>query len=380
MYPTINVSLLNQAQGPATEIERHLLFIGSCPAASEKNVLLNANTQTDFDQLLGAADSALKTQLQAAMLNGGQNWTAGVWALDADTTWEQAARLAQKTGSFEGIVYCDPVSDKASLTQAQSLHSELVAKWARWSFVMLNLRGLLTEEVSSKSSKAAPVTETWAQYLAAMTALQDGVKAEAVMLIPPTHGNNLGCLAGRLCNRSVTVADSPMRVKTGALVGLGAPVKDSEGQEVDSATLQAMEKSRLNVIATFPDYDGVYWADGRTLDAEGGDFQVIEHLRVLMKAARRVRLLAIPSIADRSVNSSPSSMAAAKSQFAAPLREMAKSTTIAGTPFPGEIQPPGDDAITLNWLSHEHLQLFVKATPWNSPKAISIGVMLYLSH
>ncbi|MDI8746242.1 DUF2586 family protein, partial [Salmonella enterica subsp. enterica serovar Montevideo] len=42
------------------------------------------------------------------------------------------------------------------------------------------------------------------------------------------------------------------------------------------------------------------WADGRTLDVEGGDYQSIETLRIVDKAARRVRLLAIGKIADRS--------------------------------------------------------------------------------
>lgn len=376
MYPTISVSLLNQLQGGSSEIERHFLFIDACPSATEKHVLLSVNTDTDIDKLLGSADSQLKTQLKAAMLNAGQNWTAGVWALDDNASWTEAAMQAQHTGSFEAIVYCDPVSDKAQITAAQTLHTELVAKWARWSFVMLNLRGL--QMTVGKGDTLATPTETWAQYHAAVAEIEQGIKAEAVMLVPPTHTNNVGCLAGRLCNRSVTVADSPMRVKTGALVGLGEAVKDAKGHAVDSATLQAMETNRLNVIATFPDYAGVYWADGRTLDAAGGDFQVIEHLRVLMKAARRVRLLAIPRIADRSVNSSPSSMAAARSYFAKPLRDMAKGTTIGGIAFPGEIQPPDEDSVTLTWEDNTHIKLYIKAAPFGCPKAISIGVMLEL--
>lgn len=376
MYPIINVSLVNQLQGGAPDIERHFLFIGAAPGATEKSVLHSVNTDTDFDKLLGVDDSPLKRIVQAAMLNAGQNWTAGVWPLDTDASWTDAALAAQHTGSFEAIVYCDPVADKAQINAAQTLHATLVAKWARWSFVMLNLRGLLMSV--AKGDQAAVPTESWAQYATAMAALTGGIKAEGVMLCPPTHTNNLGVLAGRLCNRAVTVADSPMRVKTGAVLGLGEAVKDATGDVISSAILQTMEQNRLNVPATFPDYAGTYWADGRTLDAQGGDFQVIEHLRVLMKAARRVRLLAIPRIADRSVNDSASAMAAARSYFTKPLREMAKSTTIGATSFPGEIQAPGDDAVTLTWSDSTHLKLYVKARPVGCPKAIGIGVMLEL--
>ena len=39
------------------------------------------------------------------------------------------------------------------------------------------------------------------------------------------------------------------------------------------ATLQTLEQNRYSVPMWYPDYDGTYWADGRTLDAEGGDYQ-----------------------------------------------------------------------------------------------------------
>lgn len=42
-------------------------------------------------------------------------------------------------------------------------------------------------------------------------------------------GNEPGVLAGRLCNRAVTVADSPARVKTGALLNLGSDELPEDG-------------------------------------------------------------------------------------------------------------------------------------------------------
>lgn len=80
----------------------------------------------------------------------------------------------------------------------------------------------------------------------------------------------------------------------------------------------------------YPDYDGLYWSDGRTLDVEGGDYQVIEYVRIADKIARRVRLLAIARIADRTLNSTPGSIAAAQQSFAKPLREMSQSVQING--------------------------------------------------
>ncbi|WP_348251173.1 DUF2586 family protein, partial [Salmonella enterica] len=67
---------------------------------------------------------------------------------------------------------------------------------------------------------------------------------------------------------------------------------------------------------------GFYWADGRTLDVKGGDYQCIVTLRIVDRAARRVRLLAIGKIAHRSLNSTPGSIAAHQTVFARPLREM----------------------------------------------------------
>ncbi|WP_348235235.1 DUF2586 family protein, partial [Salmonella enterica] len=69
----------------------------------------------------------------------------------------------------------------------------------------------------------------------------------------------------------VTVADSPARVKTGALLNLGSDElpEDGTGKTLELATLKALEAQRYSVPMLYPDYDGFYWADGRTLDVEG---------------------------------------------------------------------------------------------------------------
>jgi hypothetical protein len=124
---------------------------------------------------------------------------------------------------------------------------------------------------------------------------------------------------------------------------------DGAGEVLELATLQALEAQRFSVPMWYPDYDGFYWSDGRTLDVEGGDYQSIETLRVADKAARRVRLLAIGKIADRSLNSTPGSIAAHQTLFAKPLREMSTAASINGVSFPGEVKPPQDGDVTIVW-------------------------------
>lgn len=119
-----------------------------------------------------------------------------------------------------------------------------------------------------------------------------------IQLTPRLWGNEPGVLAGRLCSRKVTIADSPARVATGALVEMGStalPV-DGTGVQLELATLQALEALRFSVPMWYPDYDGMYWSDGRTLDVEGGDYQAVENLRVVDKVARRVRLRRLPRL------------------------------------------------------------------------------------
>ncbi|HHQ4655162.1 TPA: DUF2586 domain-containing protein, partial [Aeromonas hydrophila] len=226
-------------------VERHLLFVGS--AASNTGKLLSLNTQSDFDQLLGAADSELKANLQAAMANAGQNWTAAAFVLPTDMDWKEAVRDAQKTQSFEGVVVLGQEWDQACINAAHALNQELIAKWGRWQFMLLAVPGIAKEQ-------------DWSTYETELATLQEGIKAESVSLIPQLFANLAGAYAGRLCNRSVSVADSPCRVKTGAVVGLGNKSKDKDGVELPLATLQTLEQNRYSVPMWYPDYDGTYWA------------------------------------------------------------------------------------------------------------------------
>ena len=125
MWPYVQINNLNQMQGPVTEVERHLLFIGS--AASNTGKLLSLNTQSDFDTLLGEGESELKTNLLASRDNAGQNWTAAAFVLPEDGDWLAAVRTAQQTQSFEGVVVLGQEWDQAGINAAHALNQELIA-------------------------------------------------------------------------------------------------------------------------------------------------------------------------------------------------------------------------------------------------------------
>ncbi|EPD3245625.1 DUF2586 domain-containing protein [Cronobacter sakazakii] len=365
-WPSVDVNQVNQLQGETSEVERVVLFTGTAKTNTGKTLAVTA--QTDFDALLGAADSPLKRDLKAAQANAGQNWWAFVHPLAEDggaDAWVNAVLAAQVSCSVEGVVLSDDVSDKSVINQAATLRSTLIAKYGRWVWFALAVQGMQPDEGQ-------------ADYLKRLSELQAGIAEKAVQLVPRLWGNEPGVLAGRLCNRAVTVADSPARTKTGALLSLGSdemPV-DGTGAVLELATLRALEAQRYSVPMWYPDYDGIYWADGRTLDVEGGDYQSIETLRIADKAARRVRLLAIGKIADRSLNSTPGSIAAHQSLFAKPLREMSKAAEINGVTFPGEVKPPQDGDVSIVWKTKKQVEIYIVVRTYEVPLQISISLVL----
>ncbi|ADM97091.1 Conserved hypothetical phage protein [Dickeya dadantii 3937] len=364
-WPTVQVNQVNQLQGETSEIERVVLFIGEGAVDAVKTVPVN--TQSDLDQVLGAADSVLKRDVSAAMVNAGQNWSAFVCLLPPKGDWVSAVTAAQQVASVEGVVVSLPAS-KNSIAQAASLRSALVSKFGRWVWFLLAIDG-------------PKEGEGWDKYLQSLSNLQNGAAAPAVQLVPRLWGNEPGVLAGRLCNRAVTIADSPARVQTGALLAMGRtdlPV-DGTGVMLDLAMLQALEKQRYSVPMWYPDYDGYYWSDGRTLDVEGGDYQAIENLRVVDKVARRIRLQAIAKIADRSLNSTPGSIAAHQGYFAKTLREMSRSTQINGITFPGEVKPPKDGDVVIAWRSKTAVEIYLVVRTYECPKGITVSLVLDMS-
>lgn len=361
----VSVNNLNLGQGAVTEIERYFLFIGV--AAANIGELVALNTQSDLDTELGAADSDLKAQIEAARLNGGDRWACMAAPIGDAADWEAALDMAQQQGvSVEAVVLTSPVDSGAALEAMHAKAIEIGNVYGRRVFMMAATSGI-------------SALQDWSAYLAEQRAITLDVSAPRVLVVPQLHGNDLGVLAGRLANAAVSVADSPMRVATGAVLGLGETPVDSADIPLPSAILAELDKARFSVPQTYPDYPGVFWGDGNLLDAPGSDYQVIEYLRIADKAARRVRVLLIQRVADRRLNSTPNSMAANTSALMRPLREMSRSVVFAGQQFPGDIEPPKEGDITLVWMSKTKVEAYLKLRPYNCPKDLTANIALDLS-
>lgn len=364
----VTVNNLNLAQGEFAEIERKALFIGE--GATNVGQLLSINSQTDLDTVLGEVDSEIRRNVEAAQANGGENWFCWASPQENGYDWEDVVDAAMLTASPELVVLCTPATASADLEAMQTKAELLRTSLARRVIILTATAGI----------DSTPVTgETWAEYEAAQAAITSGVAAFRVGVVPQLHDNDLGVVAGRLCNHSVSIADSPMRTATGVVLGLGETPEDKDGTALPDATLATLDSNRLSCIQHYVDYPGTYWGDLNLLDIPAGDYQVIENLRVIDKIARAVRVLAIARVANRSFNSTPLSIASNKTYFSRPLREMSHSTIFAGEHFPGEIQAPTDDAITIIWTGQTSVEVYIKAQPYRSPKSITANILLDLS-
>ncbi|MDP5146008.1 DUF2586 domain-containing protein [Shewanella sp. ULN5] len=361
----VQVNNLNLGQGDIAAIERHFLFIGRAGAVGEESQLFSVNAQTNLEDAL--ADSNLRDQVIAAQLNAGQNWTAAVYPLaDSEDVFEAIDR-ANEVQSFETVAFCDVSNTAAEITAKHDYLFSLQASHGRFVSGLVAVPGI------------DEATQTWAAYEAAQVALVAGLANHLAIPVPQLHANNVGVLAGRLCNYAVSIADSPMRVATGSVLGLGTAPVDSADSPLSLATLNTLANARFSVPQWYPDFEGVYWGDGSTLDAAGGDYQYIENIRVVHKASREVRILAIRRIGNRALNSTPNSIELNKAYFMKPLREMSKSITILGTPFPGDITPPKDGDIEIVWPTSKSVVIYMVVRPYNSPKSITVNIMLDLS-
>lgn len=363
------VKILNQGQGAIAGVEKLILFVG-LGLLNHGNVLA-LNSQSDLDELLGKGDSSIKTQVRAAQLNGGENWNAYALPLTDNkiplVDWVDAA---MEVVSPEMIALCDTststATSKANVAKLSTISAHVLNTYSRRVILLAATAGITAEQ-------------TWEQYQAQQIALQKDVADKRLCLVPLLHGNDLGCLAGRLCSDNVSIADSPMRVNTGSVIGLGDAPMDKNKTTLTDAVLSNLDRNRLTVIQRYVDYPGIYFGDANLLDAPGGDFQVIEHLRIADKAARAIRFLSIGLIADRKINNSPVSESFTKNHLSRPLREMSRSTTVGGVTYPGEIKPPKEGDVVLNWINKNTVHIYFKARPHESPKEIVDHIALDLS-
>lgn len=368
-FPTVIINILNMMNGAIPGVEFNFLFVGyGTVVGTERNLILVDNT-SDLDDVLADADASLLATMKAAQLNGKQNWTAGVLIVEEADDWADIIKQANESASFEAFVLDFPATDKTLLEDAVALRHSLKSTLGREVFAIC----------TTPAIDPTPVTgQTWAEWFTATEAIQDTVASEYITVVPQVHLTNstIGIYAGRLANQEVSIADSPARVKTGSVLGSTDLAVDIDGKALTLATLKALEAARYAVPMWYPDYPGQYWTTGRTLDVPGGDYQDIRHIRVAMKAARKVRVRAIARIADRELNSTPGSMAAAKLYFTQDLREMAITAKIGDYEFPGEIKPPQDEDISITWISADEVQILMAVTPYECPVKITVGIML----
>ncbi|MGD8170070.1 DUF2586 domain-containing protein [Vibrio sp. TRT 21S02] len=362
----VEVNNLNLGQGDIPEIERHLLFIGITSKAELQGKVTRVSAMTDLSGVV--AEDELGANVIAAQLNGKQNWTAAIYGLTAPELWTGAVDEANKTDSFEGIVLVDKTTDKAAFDDMMAKHNELVSKLGRWVFILAAVPGIDSD------------TQTWSEYETAMLALVKDVAANMVVPVPQLHGNNIGVLAGRLCDRSVTVADTPMRVATGNVLGLGDAPVDSAGKKLEMSTIEALAIARYSVPQWYADYEGIYWTDATTLEAKGGDYQYLEYVRPVHKLNRRVRVKAIRRIGDKILNSTPESIELNKQYFSKDMRQMSKGIQLGDIQFPGEIMPPRDGDVTIQWMTKSKVVIGLMVQPHNCPKHIVVNVALDLSN
>lgn len=389
-WPSVDINQINNHSGEVSGVEQIMLFVGLAGAPlGDSHPLLAVSAESDLDDVLAKASPDLFEQVRAAQLNGGQNWSAYVLLAeelveeDPDNPeqqkitapdWLSNIELALRKVGVEGVMLCDDVNDisagRTRINDLQALRASVISSLGR--------RVWFITTVASPTALETPLD--WAGYREFLNDLQDGIKADAVQLVPSLWGNEAGVLAGRLCNRAVTVADTPARVATGELLGLGIgssdlPV-DKDGVELSLAWLKAFEAIRYSVPMWWADYEGMYWADGRTLEAKGGDYEAIEYLRVMDKVARRVRLQAIAKIGNRTLNTTPVSIETHKTYFGKTLREMSHTTQLGGVTFPGEVEPPKEGDVTITWLTKTHVVIGIVATPYGCPKQITVNIGL----
>ncbi|MCT4627964.1 DUF2586 family protein [Halodesulfovibrio sp.] len=193
------------------------------------------NTDTDLDAVLGKSTSVLKTQVEAAKVNAGQNWNACVFVLDGVLTWKEAVDYVMEQKSVEGFVLTDPITESTEVEAMQTKQAEVMAEYMRPTVFLAAFR------------KLNSLADTWATYIKAVVDMLSGLRAETVSVVPYLWGHELGTYVGRLCNRAVTVADSPMRVATGNLLGEWAnKPQDMLGRPVDRSILKALADARFD--------------------------------------------------------------------------------------------------------------------------------------
>lgn len=358
------ILLQNLGQGSVPSVSRLALFVGT--TATSNGSVQTISADTDLQTLYGdASGGTLRTQLEGAIQNGGSGWMGYAIDIAAAANWDAAITTALNAGyEFSYVVFTDDAADQAALEAYQTrMATELSAQNPIFCIA------------SARAIDDTPSTgESWATYLTAMNTLAGNASAERVLVVPKLFPSLPGALAGRLANPKASIADSPMRVATGPMVGLGDKPVDEAGVMITTANLTTLDQSGLSVPQWYQGIPGIYFADGNMLAAPTSDFGKVETLRIADELARKLYPMAVQRIADRKLNQTALSIASHKTYFGKPLRELSKSVVIAGETFPGAIQPPQDGDITITWTDTTTVVIGYAFRPFNSPKTIQANI------
>jgi len=372
------LSQQNTNSGSITGVENTVLIIGlndenSADAVTDSAAfrLHTIGQDTDLDGILGAADSTLKATIEAAKLNAGPLFTAYVVPLYTGgyDDWYTALETAlEAPHDIEPeLVFLTDVTASADIDTLQAACVAAELEFAKY----------LT--IHAPTPAIDPATQSWDEWLTATKAINNDEVADRVYLIPVTHEQNVGVILGRLVNENTSIADTPMRVQSGVVLGLGDAPADKNGNPLTMAHLKELANNRFSVPQWYTGKPGIFWADHTSLDAPGGDFTVIENRRVIDYLSRRLRLQMINKIGDRSLNSSESSTAYHASYFGKTLKDATKGSTIAGNAVPGLIKKPDDGDIVITWQTTKAVELSFLAAPVDCPKKITGYIALDLN-
>lgn len=351
--PSVQTTNQNLQQGTPDGIENRFLVVGT--GTVNKGTLQMISGTTDVEVAVGVG--ALGKNVQALLDNalvGGDVYGA-VYVLDDAEDFTDALAAA-KAAAFnaEVIVIADIVSVKADI---EAVQTKLISMKLAGDFMagIIAVPGIDTG------------TETWAQYATANTALLGDISADHLCIVPQLTETCVGVLAGRLCRSDLSVGDTPVRTKSGAVLSLGDLPVDSAGIDYDTAQATALDAIRLSVPVIHAGQPGVYWGDASLLDGPTGDFKNLEILRVILKGSRLVHSRMFGRLGDRTLNRSKASTKAGEEFAMGPLKDMARTRPNSE---PGEIYKPVDGDVRIFWVNDEEFEMSVAMQPVKSAKKI----------
>lgn len=393
MLGQVTVRGKDSRQTYSDDVEKLALFIGYKRANDNPdyvNKLVTAEHLEDGGEVEAALgrNSMLLKELRAASLNAGAGWRALITTYSTRTPGESEAFKAL-IKCFddvypEFVVFVDGFTDNF-MSNTPSLPTEIEPMSALFqisSFLGSESRhsGKTTFAIATVHYPDAAISDDnrW-KYAKKIKELKGA--APNIALVAPYIQPGLGALAGRLASENASIADSPMRVQTGSVLGLKPEISSFLKGAVPSveAELYFFNSHRISVPQKYADFDGIYWSDLELLTPEDSDFRFVENRRVRDKAIRAVRRAAIKRIGDRLMNDTPNSIAVNKSYFIKSLRDMARKKVIQGVTYPGEIEQPTDDAVDIIWLSKHKVEIHLSIKPYGSPKHIDVLVSLDLT-